>query len=348
MTHHLRTTFAALALSVAGAMTSPAFAQVGMESLKLDDGKTSAVLFYPTDAAAQARMLGPFPVNVAFGRAPTPGKHPLLIVSHGTGGNELGHSWLAERMARQGWVVLAIRHLGDNYQDRSLIGTPVFFTARPRQVTRALDELLADPRWGAVVDRDRIAAFGHSAGGHTVLALAGGRPDRAQVLAHCGPGGIGLKEDAAMCALGNPSVGVAMPTAEAAAAARAATPAADTEALPDVRDPRIRAVVAAAPVAQSIHEPSIKAIAIPVHVETGGRDEILAPKWEGRWLCERLAKGSCFDSPDAGHFASFQIVGQRMGPPGLDPAGDPAGFDRAAWQQAAGARIEAFLARAMK
>lgn len=347
MTRSFRTALAALTLSVAGPFASPAFAQVGLASLKLAEGTMSAVLFYPTDAAAQARMLGPFPVNVAFGGAPSPGRHPLLVMSHGTGGNELGHSWLAERMARQGWLVLAIRHVGDNYRDRSLIGTPVFFSVRPRQVTRALDDFLADPRWGVAVDRDRIAAFGHSAGGHTVLALAGGRPDRAQVRAHCGPSGIGLKEDAAMCALGDPSVGVAMPIAEAAAAARAATPAADAESLPDVRDPRIRAVIAASPVAQSIHEPSIQAITVPVHVETSGRDEILAPKWEGRWLCERLAKGSCFDTPDAGHFASFQIVGQRMGPPGLDPAADPPGFDRAAWQAAAGARIARFLAGAL-
>lgn len=343
-----RIAFAALTLAVAGTVSAPACAQVGLASLTLADGRMNASLFFPTDAPAQPRMLGPFPVHAAFGAAPTAGRHPLLVISHGTGGNELGHAWLAERMARQGWMVLAIRHIGDNYQDRSLIGTPVFFSARPRQVTRALDDLLADPRWGAVVDRERIAAFGHSAGGHTVLALAGGRPDRAQVLAHCGPGGIGLKEDAAMCALGDPSVGVAMPTAAAAAAARSATPSADTEALPDVRDPRIRAVVAAAPVAQSIHEPSIKAIAIPVHVETGGRDEILAPKWQGQWLCARLAQGSCFDTPGAGHFASFQIVGQRMGPPGLDPAEDPAGFDRAAWQQAAGARIERFLRESIR
>jgi predicted dienelactone hydrolase len=124
-------------------------------------------------------LFGPFAVNVATGPAPTPGRHPLVLLFHGAGGHELGESWLAERLAAAGYVVVALRHPGPNFQDRRLIGRAGFLTEPPRHVSRVLDQVLATPQWAALVDTSRIAAIGASIGGHTVLALAGGCPDPA-------------------------------------------------------------------------------------------------------------------------------------------------------------------------
>lgn len=333
MTHRtLKTTLAAL---LAAALALPAAAQVGLQRQPLAQGRVPAIVWYPTAAAAQPLRLGPFSVNAAAGATPTAGSHPLLVVSHGTGGNELGHAWLAQALAAQGYVVLSLRHTGDNFEDRSGVADAGYFANRPRQLSQALDELLADARWAALIDSRRIAAFGHSAGGHSVLALAGGRPDRARWLAHCSADGAGLREDAALCALGGFS-------------AERPAPRVPPQPLPEVRDLRIRAVVAAAPMTQALDPASLAAVTVPVLVEAAGRDEVLAPAHHGQAVCKAMPRARCVTTADAGHFASFHAGTGRLGPPGLDPAADPAGFDRPAWQAAALQRISAFLADALK
>lgn len=365
----------ALAASAAALLaTSAAHAQVGFMNpgwtITHPDGRSEAVpslIFYPTNAAASSMRLGPFEVVAKPGAAPTPGRHPLVVISHGTGGNELAHAWLAQALAADGYVVLALRHPGDNYQDRSAVARSDYFSQRPRQVTQVLDAVLADTRWRALIDTRRIAAIGHSAGGHTVLALAGGRPDRARVLQHCAPLGAGWREDAAMCRLGDPSVNVSVPVPATDAPARAApvapavasapTPAlaatAPTQpmspptasALPDVTDARIRAVLAFAPLGIALQPASLAAITLPVALEWSEADEVLAYKHHGQALCAAMPKASCEQHALAGHYAAFHPGTGRLGVPGLDPSEDPQGFDRRAWQALALQRVRAFLAR---
>lgn len=57
------------------------------------------------------------------------------------------HSTLAQALARNGYLVAALRHPGDNYQDRSLLekGPERYFDERPRQASRVIDAILADP-----------------------------------------------------------------------------------------------------------------------------------------------------------------------------------------------------------
>lgn len=74
----------------------------------------------------------------------------LIVLSHGTGGIELGLSSLAEALARSGYPMAALRHPGDNWQDGSLLRGHAdrCFDERPRQVTRVIDAIPADPRSG--------------------------------------------------------------------------------------------------------------------------------------------------------------------------------------------------------
>jgi predicted dienelactone hydrolase len=87
---------------------------------------------------------------------------------------------LAITLTRAGFIVAAPWHLRDNSGDSSDAG-PVSWKRRPYEVSAAIDAVLADARFAPLLQADRVGAYGMSAGGHTVLALAGG----AGHLPHC-------------------------------------------------------------------------------------------------------------------------------------------------------------------
>lgn len=223
----------------------------------------SVALFYPTEVAPRAIAMGPYTLQVAPMAPPLAKLKGLIIISHGTGGSELGHSSLAIALARDGYLVAALRHPGDNYMDKSLWqqAPGAIFVERPRQVSRAIDALLADPEW-----RDRIAAdakgpligaVGHSAGGFTVVALAGGRFDLALIGSHCAQD---RAEDPLFCSMGRePNSGQAPMPVE----------------LPSVADQRVRAIVAMAPVGVMFTAQSLQGINRPTQIYAAEKD---------RWL----------------------------------------------------------------
>ncbi|WP_368860644.1 alpha/beta hydrolase family protein, partial [Mesorhizobium sp. GbtcB19] len=156
---------------------------------------------------------------------------------------------MAVAPARDGYLVAALRHPGDNYQDSSLWQKPLgtYFTERPRQVSRLIDALLADPEWKDRIATDakgpRIGAAGHSAGGYTVVALAGGRVDLSRFGAHCAKDAA---EDPISCAMVRDIRQMQAPLV-----------------LGSTADPRVRAIVAMAPVGVMFTEQSLKAITVP-------------------------------------------------------------------------------------
>ena len=170
-----------------------------------DAPTTTVALYYPTMAAPRVVAMGPFSVDAAIGGKPVDKVKALILLSHGISGTELGHSVLAQALARNGYLVAALRHPGDNWQDRSLMekGPERYFDERPRQASRVIDAILADPAWKARIATDSqgplVGALGHSAGGYTVLALAGARPDLSRMKKHCQ---AEASEDPIFCSLG--------------------------------------------------------------------------------------------------------------------------------------------------
>ena len=148
-------------------------------------------LYYPTSDSARVIPMGPFPQTVAINGAPAPAVKGLIVISHGTASTELGFATLAQALARHGYLVASVEHVGDTWQDQSMRATPGrYFAERPRQVSRVIDTVLADPQWSSRLaqgadGRPLIGAIGHSAGGYTVLALAGGKPVLSRLRAHC-------------------------------------------------------------------------------------------------------------------------------------------------------------------
>ena len=201
---------AALVVAAHAHAAEAGWIQIQVAGATADAATTTVALYYPTLAAPRAIAMGPFTLDVAIGAKPVDKVKALIVLSHGIGGSELGHSRLAQALARNGYLVAALRHPGDNWQDRSLIEkTPErYFDERPRQVSRVIDAILADPAWQARIASDgrgpRIGALGHSAGGYTVLALAGARPDLSRIRNHCQAEGA---EDPIFCGVGRAAGG---------------------------------------------------------------------------------------------------------------------------------------------
>ncbi len=109
-------------------------------------------------------------------------RRPLIVISHGNGGDYRSHEATARALASAGFVVAALTHTGDNWRDQSR-ATDV--ALRPRQFDLLIDYMLT--RWDGHegLDPTRVGAFGFSAGGFTVLTAAGGRPDLSRVIPHC-------------------------------------------------------------------------------------------------------------------------------------------------------------------
>jgi len=294
-------------------------------------------LFYPTQAVARPVTLGPFTPEVAMRAEPEAAVKGLIVLSHGTGGSELGHSRLAVALARAGYLVAALRHPGDNYQDTSLFtdGGARYFTERPRQVSRVIDALLSDPQWKDRIARDakgpRIGAVGHSAGGYTVMALAGGRPDVARIAQHCQRN---RAEDPIFCGMGRGD----RPAGAVPAAAPAPAPA----------EPRVRAVVALAPVGVVFDPASLAAIRVPVSLYEAEADRWLVPRFHSQWIGAHVKGIAVHRVPQAWHFAFMDTPSMAIPTPDGDIAADPPGFDRAAFLQRLGRELPAFFDKALR
>ncbi len=121
--------------------------------------------------------------------APVTGRDlPIILLSHGHGGsNHLsslnGYAPLANFYAADGFVVIQPTHLSSKtlagIVDAKSPEAPLFWRSRAEDMKRILDGLdqleAVVPMLQGRLDRSRIAAVGHSLGGHTVSLLAGMR-----------------------------------------------------------------------------------------------------------------------------------------------------------------------------
>ena len=183
----------AAALAIAAGPSQPTVS-VGLASYAFVDSAHAdtirAAIWYPSSGTARDTMLALQPLHVALGgpyvppRAPAPAR-ALIVISHGTGGDQFGHWDTAEALARAGYIVATIRHAGDNSRDHSGLGTDRYLYGRPEQMSRLLDRLLADSVWAPRIDAHRIGFFGYSAGGFTGLELLGARPNVQLLQGYC-------------------------------------------------------------------------------------------------------------------------------------------------------------------
>ncbi|HEY1412721.1 MAG TPA: hypothetical protein VGF36_11305, partial [Rhodopila sp.] len=83
-----------------------------------DDAPLQVAIWYPSADKTTENEVGPFDMNVALNGTIAGGQHPLIVLSHGTGGMALNAYDTAIALAEAGFVVAAVTHTGDNYRDQ--------------------------------------------------------------------------------------------------------------------------------------------------------------------------------------------------------------------------------------
>ncbi|MBU0589902.1 MAG: dienelactone hydrolase [Gammaproteobacteria bacterium] len=298
------------------------FRQMTVAASGAADKPAHFALYYPTPDAARVIPMGPFPQIVAINGAPESKFKGLIVISHGTGSTEMGFATLSQTLARNGYLVASVEHVGDTWQDVSMRATPGrYFAERPRQVSRVIDTLLADPQWRSRIasgtdGQPLIGALGHSAGGYTVLALAGGKPMLSRMRTHCENE---AEMDPVLCKLSRATV--------------QASGAADGQEEPVQADTRVRAVMALAPLGVAFSASSLASITVPVTIYVGEKDTFLVPRFHAQWVMQSMHGGNATIQivPNAGHYAFMNTPTIDLPSPDGSVAGDPQGFNRAAF-----------------
>jgi predicted dienelactone hydrolase len=112
-------------------------------------------------------------------------KLPLVVISHGRGGNFIGHHDTAETLADAGFIVAAINHPGDTHFDQSRSDNLSVWIERPSDIKRLVDFMLDASPAASNIDPQRIGFFGFSRGGYTGLVAIGANPDWTAATAFC-------------------------------------------------------------------------------------------------------------------------------------------------------------------
>jgi len=123
---------------------------------------------------------------------------PLVILSHGFGSDRNFLTYLARHLASHGFTVAALEHPGSNFtwlNGVSIGGNPgdllpaSEFLDRPKDVSFLLDQFTQMNRQeGALqgkLNTQQVTVIGHSLGGYTALALAGGEINLKELRQYC-------------------------------------------------------------------------------------------------------------------------------------------------------------------
>ncbi len=161
---------------------------VGFSRLSAADpmgGQMQYSLWYPTKVPNSVVSVGPFEFPGTRDAEPAVGPMGLVIVSHGSGGSDLVHFDIAVALAKAGFIAAAPLHPRNNFFDDIGDDQRIVLDGRPLQLSAVIDALLAQGAWSSRIDSKKIAAFGFSAGGYTVLAALGAEPEYSRTLDHC-------------------------------------------------------------------------------------------------------------------------------------------------------------------
>lgn len=280
-------------LTAALLLSQPLHAEVGYQTHPLTVPHRSQSIdlhiWYPAINAGPVTPLGKNAVftgiNVVKDAKPTTTPHPLILLSHGSGGNAVNIGWIAHYLANQGMVVVAPNHPGTTSRDSTPQQT-VKIWQRPDDMSAILDFAGQELVQKLHIDMDRIGIVGFSLGGHTALGLAGARADHRRYIDYCTQY-ITLLD----CAWYR--------------AAHLDLTAIDTQQFEqDNRDPRLRVAVAVDPaLAQAYRISSFAGINVPVQIINLGAPDTVPMGINARKLPQHLPDVDYRSVAQATHFS---------------------------------------------
>lgn len=280
-------------------------------------------IWYPTSSPVQTVSLGWTTQDLAMEGTIAGWKHPLILISHGTGGTYLSHYDTAVALAQAGFIAAAVLHPGDNALDQS---RRLFILERPAHVRRALDYLQQQWRDHERIDDDRIGIFGFSAGGFTALVNIGGKPDMESIAPFC---------------LQHPRHFACQLIAQETAPGRAAT-----MSLPEreEQDARIKAAVIAAPALGFTFANRLQGVRVPVQLWRAEDDQILPhPSYAEEVLRALPPTPQYHVVSHAGHFDFLAPCTQMMAQRLPEICNSAPGFDRPSFHRHFNEEVVAFF-----
>ncbi len=330
-----------LVLVLAPAAITQAATGVGFQAISIHDpvngGTTPGYVFYPSAQPSKVTWRGPYELHATPDAPPIAGAKPLVVISHGHGGSDLGHHDLAEYLASHGFVVSTLEHPRDNFRDMSGVGTAAVLDGRPVQVKAAISELLEDPRWKALIDPDRIGVAGFSAGGYAALVVVGAVPRFDLYVGYCER----HPQD--------PDCGLLQKLqSQGTATAALAALQAGVDHWGQPKDARVKAAFAMAPLSLVFDEAGLSRVDRPVFLYYGQDDRVLLPRENVLHIAPLIKPLAGIDKiPAAGHYVFLSPCAPQLTQDAPDICRDPSGVDRVAAHRSINSNALAFFRKTL-
>lgn len=134
------------------------------------------IVMYPTCTPEKTERLGPYYLDISRNATAQKGTFPLVLISHGSGSSPLAYRTLARHLARNGFIVGMPEHPFNNRNNNTMERTVENLIHRPRHIRTAIDWFFNSVDFAEILKPDAVSIIGHSMGGYTALAAAGGIP----------------------------------------------------------------------------------------------------------------------------------------------------------------------------
>ena len=214
------------------------------------------------------------------------GRFPMVVISHGAGGNAGQFGWIASVLAEAGFVVVLPNHPGTTSGNASAEAA-VRVWERPADVTAVLDEIASNPSAYPFIDPERISILGFSAGGYTAMATSGARVDPDLLQGFCDETDHGMSDCAFLA-----RYGVDLHALDLSPAGQ------------DLRDPRITSAVIIDPgIVETLTDKSLSDIEIPMLIINLGDAGTIPTGVDAGAAAQRIPNATYSIVGDAIHFS---------------------------------------------
>jgi len=318
-----------LSIFLPGVACAQAVTGVGFQAITIQDpvngGTMPGYVFYPSTKTSTVTWHGPYELHATADAPPIPGAKPLVVISHGHGGSDLGHHDLAVYLASHGIVVATLQHPKDNFIDDSGDGHPEVMIGRPIQVKATISMLLDNRRWRTLIDPQRIGVAGFSNGGYTSLLVVGAVPQFTRFISYC----KAHPADPNIC--GHVKQLVAQLAKQGLTTRQMFTAMqGELQRWGNTDDPRVKAAFVMAPLSLVFDKAGIASINRPVFLYYGQHDEVLRPKYNVLHIAPLIKTLDDIKMiPKAGHYVFLAPCSPQLLRQAPDICRDPAGVDRA-------------------